>query len=186
VTGRPARTWELMTSLSSAGFTVRNFGVRTVHGQVPIAGAWVDVDRSQRPVAASAVLDLAGLSTGNARRDRDLRRPHLLDTERYPVLTFTSHAIEWGESGGQLHGTLSAHGHDVDVVLATEAHEHNGQQVVHATTSFDRRDLGIHAPRLLIGPRIDVDLRLVFHPAEARRPVSGYAESGTGATTART
>jgi polyisoprenoid-binding protein YceI len=156
------RRWQLVAAESRAGFAVRNLAVRTVRGQVPISSGWADVDASGRPVSVHAELDLTGIATGITRRDRDLRKPRLLATERFPSLAFTSGLVERDEEGWQLHGRLAAHGAEIDVVLAVSG---NGGGRVHATTAFDRRDLGIRAPRLMIGHRIDVTIDAVLTPA---------------------
>jgi polyisoprenoid-binding protein YceI len=159
-----SRRWELMTTLSSAGFTVRNLG-RTVHGRVPIRHASVEVDGAGRPTSVHAELDLASVDTAHARRDRDLRKPHLLDTGRFPTMTFTSTSVEADGDSWLLPGRLAGCGGEIDLVLTATA-RHDGDQVtVHATASFDRRELGIRAPRIMIGRRIDVLIEAALRPA---------------------
>lgn len=164
MTGLLTRRWELVNSLSSATFTVRNLGIRTVRGQVPIRHGWVDVDSSGRPTAVTAELDLAGLATGNARRDRDLRKPHLLDSDRFPTLAFTGRHAEAHDGDWQLPGRLAAHGAEIDLVLSASVRRDDERVAVHAVTSFDRLDLGVRAPRFLIGRRITVTLDVVLRP----------------------
>lgn len=161
--GLRAGRWDLVNSLSSAGFSVRNFGVRTVVGQIPILQAWVDVDDAGRAHGAYAVLDLAGIDTGHARRDHDLRKPHLLGIEKFPRMTFTGGPAEPSAEGWQMPGRLEAHGTDVAVVLTVEA-EHNsrGDVSVQATTSIDRRDLRVTAPRFVIGRDVAVTIDACF------------------------
>lgn len=159
------RRWEVVSSLSSAGFAVRNLGVKTVRGQVPVRDAWVEVDAAGRPLALSATLDLAGIETGSARRDRDLAKPHLLDLARFPVLAFSGRAGEPDGERWQLPGTLTGHGASTAVVLAATVSEASGDEVrVRAVTAFDRRDLGVHAPRFMIGRRITVTIDAVLRP----------------------
>ena len=159
-----SRRWELMTSLSSAGFTVRNLG-RTVRGQVPIRSASVEVDGVGRPISVHAELDLGSIDTAHARRDRDLRKPHLLNSDRFPTMTFTSTNVEAHDDGWLLSGPLAARGAEIDVTLTTTV-RHDGEHVtVHGTAVFDRRALGIRAPRLMIGRRIEVAIDAVLRPA---------------------
>ena len=156
--------WRLRSTLSSAGFAVANLGgLKTVRGQIPIREAWVAEAAPGRPAAVGAVLDLAALDTGHARRDADLRKPRLLDTAKYPTLTFDSSTIANEDGAWSVAGTLSGCGHRTAVTLHVAANANtDGTMHVRATTEFDRRDLGITAPRLLIGRRIRVTIDAVF------------------------
>jgi polyisoprenoid-binding protein YceI len=157
--------WEVIGSLSCAGFAVRSLGVKTVTGRVPILDAWAEVDAAGRPCAVRATLDLAGLETGNARRDSHLASPRLLDTGHHPKLIFTGRAADVDGDVWRLPGHLTAHGNSIDVVLSVSAQVGDDTVSVHASTSFDRRDLGITAPRFMIGRRIEVTIGAVLQAA---------------------
>jgi polyisoprenoid-binding protein YceI len=159
------RRWQLVHTLSSARFAVRNLGVKTVTGCVPIRSASVEVGADGRPIAVQATLDLSALDTGNTRRDRDLGKPGLLDTGRFPTITFAAGAGTEDEAGWRIPGTLAARGASTQVVLAVTVDHRGTEAAVHATTSFDRRELGIRAPRVLIGRRIEVTVDAVLRPA---------------------
>lgn len=160
--------WEFRATLSSAGFAVRNFGLKTVHGQVPIREASVVVARDGDITAVRAGLDLAGIDTGNSRRDTDLRKPHLLGTVKYPDLTFTARTVERIGDGWRVLGDIEACGARTPVALHAIVTGHAGSPdlTVHASAEFDRRALGIRAPRVLIGRRIRVSIDAVFTPAD--------------------
>lgn len=159
--------WAIVPRNSTAGFAVRNFGLHTVHGIVPIRSATV-VCESGRPggrvTAVHAALDLAAIDTANARRDKDLRGSRLLDTDRYPELTFDCTDVRATADGWQLAGTLGAHGTSTAVTVdaVCTAGPVNGLLTVRATTVFDRRDLGITAPRVLVGHRVVVEVEAQF------------------------
>jgi polyisoprenoid-binding protein YceI len=162
--------WELVNSLSAARFTVRNLGLFRVTGQVPVVEAFVDIDHLGRPVGIQAELDLAGIDTGNPRRDHDLRTPRLLDGDRCPAMRFTATTSDVDEA--QLAGQLVARGRAANLVLTIEQVRETGPGVVsvHATTQFDRRELGITAPRFLIGTCIKITLDAAFRsPAQHDR-----------------
>lgn len=151
-----AGRWQLQGANSRTEFAVRNLGVRTVHGQVPLHEAWVDVDPTGNPASVHAVLNLAGITTGNTRRDTDLRKPTLLNTGQYPTLTFTGEPADPTNTGWSVPGNLEAHGQTTAITLRVEvtAQADTGAVTVCASTELDRRDLGVRAPRLLIGARI--------------------------------
>ena len=160
----PTGRWQLQTAFSSARFTVSNLGVRTVHGQVPIREAWVDVDQAGRPISLAATLELDRIDTGNRRRDADLRKPNLLDLERYPLLMFTADSIFPGVSGWVIAGTLAGRGREVPLELTAQitARGEDGPVTVAADAVLDRRALAVRAPRLMIGAVVRVQLHAVF------------------------
>jgi polyisoprenoid-binding protein YceI len=155
--------WSVQHTLSCASFAVRNLGMLTVRGNVPITHGSVVVDAVGNPVQVQAQLDLAALDTGNSRRDRDLAKPRLLDLAKFPTLTFSGGPGQAAEDGWTVPGRLSAHGSTIEITLHVVR---NGEQFT-ATTSFDRTDLGIRAPRLMIGRRIAVRIDAVLSPDQA-------------------
>ena len=161
VTGR----WENVASLTGAAFTARNLGVKRVRGTVPVRAAWVDVDAGGNPHAVGAELDLTAIETGNRRRDEDLRKPHLLDTAKHPILTFTGAAPEPAADGWIVAGRLAGRA-ATDVTLRAQVVRRNadGELAVHATTTVDRRALGVRAPRFLIGRWLQIEVTAAFRP----------------------
>ncbi len=152
--------WELVPARTKADFTVRNFGLATVCGQIPVTAAWVDVDAAGQPTTVRAELDLSRIDTGNPRRDRDLRKPHVLDTAHHPALTFDGIA-----AGTTVDGVLTGRAAtrvSLDVTSITPGD--SGTVTAHAMTTFDRTALGVRAPRFLIGRRIAVVIHATFAP----------------------
>jgi polyisoprenoid-binding protein YceI len=155
---------ELITTLSSTGFAVCNFGLKTVTGTVPITSAWIDVDAAGTPTAVHASLDLGSLDTGNARRDRDLRKPSLLDLDRYPTLIFSGRPHRTDQHW-TVRGTVQAHGTSTPITLNASVSEGaDGSMTVHAAGQLDRRALAVHAPRFMIGRLVKVSLNVTFSP----------------------
>lgn len=156
---------ELSTTLSSAGFAVRNLGLHTVTGTVPITSGWVGIDTTGVPVDVHATLDLGSLDTGNPRRDRDLRKPSLLDLDHYPTLVFAGRP-EQTDRGWTVEGTVEAHGASTPITLdAAVTDSPDGSMTVQASGDLDRRDLGVRAPRFMIGHRIRIQLDVTIGPA---------------------
>lgn len=157
VTGR----WRHVATATTTTFTVRNFGLNKVTGTLPVAEAWVDVDADGVPQGVTAVLDLRAVETGNARRDRDLQKPNLLDTANQPTLTFAG-VPQAGPGGWTVTGTLAGRRSadvtlDVQIVSATAA-----QITVQGSAEIDRRALGVRAPRFLVGRRLRITVTGVF------------------------
>lgn len=157
--------WRHVPARTTAEFSVRNLALRTVRGTVPVADAWVEVDAAGAPAGVQAVLDLRAIDTGHRKRDADLQKPHLLDTANHPTLTFAGLAPEPGPDGwlvaGRLAGRAAA---DVTLTAQVDRAPAGGDLVVHATTTVDRRALGVRAPRFLIGRRLRIEVTATFRP----------------------
>src|SRR5262249_58896412 len=74
--------WTVDLAHSAATFRVSSLG-RIVTGTVPVIEGVVDVAEGGLPSAITGSLDLGAISTGNARRERDLRQPRFLDLNRH-------------------------------------------------------------------------------------------------------
>lgn len=158
----PTGRWTLDPSRTTASFDVRN-GRRLVHGTVPVTGG--EVTRGDAGLVVDVVLDLSAVETGNARRDRDLRKPFLLDLDRHPVMRFSASTLLRQGQGWLLPGTLTVRGRELAIgVSVTEVttDADDGELVATGTTSLDRRDVGIVAPPFMIGRRVDVHVRAVL------------------------
>jgi polyisoprenoid-binding protein YceI len=164
--GTTATTWQVDTDRATARFAVRNLGVRTVVGTVPVVSGAVTTDGSGRVLALRAVLDASGVDTGHAHRDRDLRAPRLLAVEQVPTWRFESEAVEAQAAGFRVTGRLTVRrACPVVLEVAPPEPQADGGLRVRATTSLDRRDAGVRAPRVLVGRRVEVELDVVLRPA---------------------
>jgi len=156
--GLAAGTWTVDTASSTAQFRARDVLRKTVVGTLPVLSGSVQVSADGEPVQVAAELDLAGVETGNARRDRDLRGHRFFHVERGATLHATAGpARPDGEGRWVLTGELVLHTVRCPVELTAELVSLAGDRaVVRATTSLDRRDVGIDVPQLLVGRRVDV------------------------------
>jgi polyisoprenoid-binding protein YceI len=149
--------WTVDLAHAAATFRVSSLG-RTVTGTVPIIEGVVDVADGRLPSAISGSLDLAAINTGNARRDRDLRKPGFLDLDRHPTMTFAAESVTASPAGWSVAGRLTARGVTVSLAGDVEVSGQGRSAALTARTCLDRRVLGIRAPRIMIGRRIDVTL----------------------------
>ena len=168
MTGAPAAglatgRWTVDLARSTATFQVGNLG-RTVTGTVPIIEGTVDIDGGGRPSAVTGALDLGAIDTGNARRDKDLRKPRLLDLDRYPTMTVAADTVSLSPAGWSVSGHLTARGRSVPLAGEAEVSEQDGSATVTARTRLDRRTLGIRAPRVMIGHAVDITVTATIRP----------------------
>lgn len=156
--------WVADPAACTLAFSVRNFGLRTVTGQIPLTSAVVHVGPSGEPVSIRAELDARGIRTGNPRRDTDLRGRRFLATDRWPVITFEAGYIKPAQTGWTVSGTLTVKDTQcpvrLDVASFTIPADGQAAQVdLRATGRLDRRSAGVTAgPAFLIGHLISLSL----------------------------
>lgn len=145
--------WNIDTSHTSAQFAVKHMLVSTVRGTLgPVVG-WVKYDgKTPASIAVHAVIDVTGIESGNAGRDRDLRSDNFLLVEQHPDMTFVSKRVtDISPSGFKLVGDLTMRGVtrevtlDVDAVSPPVQRNATGPVVIgtSATTTINRKDFGV-------------------------------------------
>jgi len=165
--------WTADPGACTLTFDVRNFGLRTVTGQIPLTSAVVHVSAGGQPEYVRAELDPGGIDTGNRRRDKDLRGRRFLATNRWPAITFEADHIQPAETGWTVNGTLTVKDAHclVRLQVAAPATPAGADHVeLRATGRIDRRTAGVTAaPGLVIGHQISLSLAVRLLPP-ARSP----------------
>lgn len=176
--------WTVVPDASQAGFHVRDKLVTTVHGSLPIEDGVVVVSDDGDVTQAWISLSVAGVATGNAHRDRDLRKPRLLDAPRFPTVRVTVDTTKATPDGCSARALMLARGIRVSVdltaVLVLESASTSDTRVrIRVTGRLDRRPLAIKVPTFVIGRFVDLDADLTLrkvtqedktsHDAGARR-----------------
>ncbi|GAA4590147.1 polyisoprenoid-binding protein YceI [Actinoplanes octamycinicus] len=160
-------TYTIDPARSGCRFTARHaFGLKPVHGTMPVLGGTVTVAADPARSIASAELDAAGFTTDDPRRDRDVRGPRFLDTERHPEIGFRSTRCLLGPDGWQVAGVLSVRGGSCEVVLAVDSGEPvaDGYRFT-ARCVVDRVAAGVRSGRGLIQRTVEIVLDVVVRPA---------------------
>nr|QEO74056.1 hypothetical protein [uncultured bacterium] len=153
-----AGIWQVVPGTASSSFSVHNL-FHTCHGSVPVLDGTVEVDEDGRPALVEGSLDLGAIDTGNPRRDKDLRKPSLLDLANHPTMTFKSRTITPADTGWHVTGRLRVRGIALPVSGEVTLSDPDGDQAtLTATAQFDRKPIGIRAPRFVIGRLVDVHL----------------------------
>jgi polyisoprenoid-binding protein YceI len=150
-----AGQWTVDVEHSTATFRVGNLG-HTVTGTVPVIDGTIEIGPGGLPSAISGSLDLGAIATGHARRDKDLRKPRLLDLDRHPVAAFAADKMTASPAGWSVSGYLTARGTRARLAGDVEVSPHGESATLTARTQLDRRALGLRAPRLIIGHQVDI------------------------------
>lgn len=164
-----AGPWTVDVRHSTATFTVGNLG-HTVTGTVPIIDGTVEIGPDGLPSAIYGSLDLGAIVTGHPRRDKDLRKPKLLDLDRYPVSSFKADRMTASPGGWSVSGYLTARGTGTRLAGDVEVSVQGQQATLTARTYLDRRALGLRMPKLMIGHQVDITVTAIIRPAPARSP----------------
>jgi polyisoprenoid-binding protein YceI len=133
--------WSLDPARSSVEFRVPNFwGLATVNGHFERYEGKLDL---QSTLAAQLTIDAASLDTGNRRRDRHLRSSDFFDVEHHPQVRFTSESAQLDGQTLVVRGTLEAAGKSLPLDLRATLTVIDGQPVIEAHTTVNRRDFGM-------------------------------------------
>ena len=89
-----AGTWALDTTHTDVSFTARHLMVTKVRGRFPLVSGSVTIAENPLESSVEAVLDVAGVNSGEAGRDEHLRNADFFEVEKYPTITFRSTKVE--------------------------------------------------------------------------------------------
>jgi polyisoprenoid-binding protein YceI/predicted GNAT family acetyltransferase len=169
---RPCR-YELDGTNTTVEFVARRRLGPRVRGRFPQVTGELTVAEEPERSHVRVEIQTAGLDTGNKLRDAHLRSAAFLDAGRHPVIEFESTSIrQRPDDGLDVTGDLTIHGTTRPVTLhvAVGAHE------LRAGTEIRRADYGViwhpllEAGGLLIGPCVDIELRITLRPRRTTPP----------------
>ncbi len=146
-----ADTWNVDTSHTQAGFSVKHFMLSTVRGDFSKTEGKVVVDEAD--VTKSTVdvtIDASTIGTRDAKRDAHLKGADFFDVAKFPTITFKSTKVEKAGEGLKVTGDLTMHGVTKPVVLDVSSLTKemkdpygNTRRAVTATGKLNRKDFGI-------------------------------------------
>jgi len=145
-----ASTWTVDPVHSNLGFKVRHMMVSNVLGSFNKFDAKADYNEDD--IAKSKVevtVDVGSISTGNEKRDSDLKSASYFDAMKYPTMTFVSKRITKTSTGIDIVGDLTIHGITKEITLAVDGPTApvkgpmGTRMGASATAKIDRRDFGL-------------------------------------------
>lgn len=136
------------------------FGLGTVHASFSVRSGELRVGERSADSSTTVTVDAASFSSGNARRDRDVRSSGLLDVDRYPDITFSADGFTQAEDGWLVTGTVTAHGRSVPVDLRIDrvTTEGTGVRVHGRAEHLDRTAFGITGSKGMVGRYLDLEV----------------------------
>ena len=154
---RPGR-YEIDISCSAVTFRTRHlFGLAPVRGSFAIRAGTIDVGEPPAGSSAFVQIDAASFRTGNGQRDDQVRSERLLDTDRYPVITFDSDSVD----GLTLRGMLTVRNITRPVTLSIEQTAATPRWFnARASMRIDRNEFGVTAYRGMAGRYLDMTIEV--------------------------
>lgn len=166
--------WDIDTSHSSVGFSVRHMVISKVHGHFTKWGGELALDLEDLARSSVSIeIDAASIDTREPKRDEHLRSPDFFDAEKFPKLTFKSEKIQrTGDDSAKVTGALTIHGVTREATLDVELggvgkDPWGGQRAgFSAKTRINRKDFGLswnqalEAGGVLVGENIDITIEL--------------------------
>lgn len=152
--------WQLDPYHTQVEFSAKHFGMMTVRGHFAEVTTTADIDPDHPETSSvQATIQAASIRTHNETRDNDLRSPNFLDTDKYPVITFTSTGVQAAGSGQYtLAGDLTVKGTTRPVSLTVTKYGEltdpgmMGHRISYgARSQISRTDFGVGTDMVLDG-----------------------------------
>jgi polyisoprenoid-binding protein YceI len=164
--------WVIDPVHSEIGFTVRHMMVSKVRGKFTGVSGEIDVAEDPHQSSVNVEIDMSSISTNEPNRDAHLRSPDFFETDKYPVMTYSSKSVRPNKDGYVVVGDLTIKGVTREVELDLE---YNGGAVgpdgknrigFSAKTEINRSDFNItfqipmDGGGVVVGDKIQVQLEI--------------------------
>ncbi len=145
-------TWTLDPAHSSIEFSAKHMMISTVRGSMGAVNGEIIADE-ENPANSSVQLtvDIAGLTTNEAKRDAHLRSGDFFDAENHPEATFKSTRVELlSENKFRVTGDLTIRGTTKSITLDVEREGEgvdpwgNVKAAFASSTTLNRKDFGLN------------------------------------------
>jgi polyisoprenoid-binding protein YceI len=152
-------TWDVIPERTTATFTARKLGMIRVHGTIAMQDGRVTIVNGE-PVAASATLDAASVSTGIKKRDSDLTGSHFFAASAHPQINVQVSDVHPEANDWRATATITVAGGvaPLELRVRREPDRTDGTIRVVASGVLDLSTTPIRGPRWLVGRRVTVEV----------------------------
>lgn len=175
--------WNIDPDHSVAGFAIRHLMITNIRGTLTgITGTILFDPAAIENSSVEASLPVAGISTGNKKREEHLMTADFFDVGRFPVMTFRSTSVEkTGSNRGKITGDLTLRGVTRSVTMDGEYFgpikspaDLGGETTIgfSASLAINREDFGImwNVPfdngNLVVGKEVEITIDIEADLAE--------------------
>lgn len=155
---------------AAVSFSIKVLGLFPVNGHFErVQGGFLFTDSCATSRIAFTI-ESASVTTSNQMRDRIVRGPALLNSERYPVISFSSTRIDGDARGPQrIVGDLYLNGRTREIGFDLATQDSNGTGAAaagryRAYTRISRADFGISTPIVGVSDTINIEVAIDIKP----------------------
>lgn len=145
------------------------FGLGRVRAEFRISSGLLDVLPVLAECRARATIDAASFTSGNRRRDQDVKGPSLLDVAAFQRIEFASTGLKEEDGAVVLAGAVAMHDVETAVQVKVLFWESPAPGVIHIAAQarhLDRHSFGVTGSWGFVGRYFDLAFRIVAVRAE--------------------
>ena len=172
IPGYVAGTWNVDTTHSEIGFSVRHMMVSKVRGKFNTFSATIVTGAEPSGSSVTAEIDLSSIDTGNEQRDGHLKSADFFEVDKHEKMTYQSTSVTADGSDWTVNGDLTLHGVTKSVPLKLELNGitpdpyGNTRAGFTATGEISRGDFGIEfnmpmdGGGVVVGDKIQINIEV--------------------------
>ncbi len=172
IPGYVTGTWQIDTTHSEVGFSVRHMMVAKVRGKFTKFSGEIVTAPNVLDSSVTAEIDLGTFDTGNEQRDGHIRSADFFDAENHPTMTYRSTGLRATGDGYVVDGELTIKGVTKSVPVNLEVNgfgpdAYGGTRAgFTATGEINRSDFGIstnmpmESGGVVIGEKVSIHLEI--------------------------
>lgn len=163
-----AETYTIDPAHSYQSFEIDHFGLSILRGRFDKTSGTLSYDPAAKTGSAEMTIDVASVTTGQAKRDEHLKGPDFFDAAKHPTITFKSTAFRFeGDQLTKVEGDLTIRGTTKPVTLTvnrTACKPHPVYKVpscgADAETKIKRSDFGVNGYLPAIADEVTLHLQV--------------------------
>jgi polyisoprenoid-binding protein YceI len=172
IPGYVAGTWNVDTTHSEVGFSVRHMMVSKVRGKFNAYEATIVTAEDPAASSVTATIQLDSIDTGNEQRDGHIKSADFFNTDVHAVMTYQSTSVTPKGDHWLVDGNLTLHGVTKPVQLKVELNGITGDPYggtragFSATAEINRGEFGIEfnmpmdGGGVVVGDKITISLEV--------------------------
>ena len=147
---------------SSVKFVIKNFGFSTPGSFSGLKGTIRFDDANMANASFNVSINAATINTENETRDRHLLKEEYFDSEKYPLISFTSTSISVTRPGNYLiNGRLTIKNITKEISFPFTATAQNNGYLFSGSFKINRRDFTVGSSSMVLADNLEVTLSVL-------------------------